>query len=129
MRHHPAKYATRLQVGDDNPPVNRVFILPASFDPIELLPRPLHKFADDGRYIVSTILRKTARGQADDCGYVPLRAEYLRNVISKRKCREIVESLQAAEAIHRTPRVRVDRRARETAGYAGVPGDAETAGF
>jgi len=84
-------------------PVNRVFILPESFDPLELLPRALHGFADDARYVVSSILRKTARGQADEQGYVPLRAEYLRNVISKRKCSEIVKSLVAAEAIRRMP--------------------------
>jgi len=88
---------------DISPPVNREFILPETFDANELLPKSLRKFADDARYLASTILRKTARGQADNHGYVPLRAEYLRNVISKRKCREIVESLLAAEAIHRTP--------------------------
>ena len=113
----------------NDPPVNRVFILPASFDPIELLPKPLRKFADDGRYIISTIIRKTARGQADDCGYVPLRAEYLRNVISKRKYREIVESLLAAEAIHRTPGVGVNRRTREAAGYGRVLGPTKTTGL
>lgn len=86
-----------------NPPVNRVFVLPQSFDPIELLPKSLHKFADDGRYIASTILRKTARGQADAGGYVALRAEYLRNIISERRGRDVIQSLLAAEAIHRTP--------------------------
>jgi hypothetical protein len=86
-----------------NSTVNRVFILPASFDALELLPRSLHKFADDARYLASSILRKTARGQADDYGYVPLKAEYLIQIISERKCKEIVESLLAAEAIHRTP--------------------------
>lgn len=87
----------------NSPPRTHMFILPESFDAIELLPKSLHKFADDANYLASSILWKTARGQADDCGYVPLRAEYLRNVISKRKCTEIVQSLLDSGAIHRTP--------------------------
>ena len=59
----------------------REFILPQSFNAHELLPRTLHRYADDARYIASTIIKKTARGQSDDHGYVPLRAEFLRNVI------------------------------------------------
>ena len=81
----------------------RVFILPASFDPLEMLRPKLHKFADDARYVISTILRKMARGQTDDYGYVALKAEYLTQIISERRCKEIVESLLAAGAVRRRP--------------------------
>ena len=74
----------------------REFILPSSFDPIELLPPKLHKFADDARCIASMIIRKTARGQAHDDGYVPLRAEYLRSIISERNQKEILFSALTA---------------------------------
>lgn len=99
---------TKSETGHDRflvnePPVQPVFLLPASFDPIELLRKPLHKFADDARYLASTILRKTARGQADDFGFVPLRAEYLRRIISERRGRDVIQSLLDAEAIHRRP--------------------------
>jgi hypothetical protein len=90
--------STKPETGHD-----RFLILPESFDAFELLPKTLHRYADDARYLVSTILRKTAKGQGDDCGYVPLRAEYLRAVISERRGRDVIESLLAAEAIHRTP--------------------------
>ena len=106
IRDNNFKRSRRRRRGESmttNPPVNRVFILPASFDAIELLPKSLHKFGDDARYIASTILRKTAKGQSDDYGYVPLKAEYLTQIISERKCKAIVDSLLAAEAIHRTP--------------------------
>jgi len=87
----------------NDPPVNRVFTLPASFNPAELLPSALHRYQDDARYLASTIIRKTARGQADAGGYVPLKAEYLRNIISERRGRDVIQSLLAEKAIHRTP--------------------------
>ena len=59
---------TKPETGHDrflvnNSPVNRMFILPQSFDALELLPPKLHKFADDANYLASSILRKTARGR------------------------------------------------------------------
>ena len=88
---------------NNDSPVNHVFILPQSFDPLALLPKSLHKFADDARYVASTVLRKTARGQADDHGYVTLKAEYLRKVISERRGRDVIESLLTAKGVHRKP--------------------------
>ena len=88
---------------NNDSPVNHVFILPQSFDPLALLPKSLHKFADDARYVASTVLRKTARGQADDHGYVTLKAKYLRKVISERRGRDVIESLLTAEGVHRKP--------------------------
>lgn len=81
----------------------RQFVLPATFDPMELLPKSLHRYADDARYLASTIIRKSARGQADAGGYVPLKAEFLRNVISERRGRDVIQSLLNAEGIHRRP--------------------------
>ena len=90
--------STKPETGHD-----RFLVIPASFDPLELLPKPLHKFSDDARYLASTILRETAKGQGDEHGYVPLRAEYLRNVISERRGRDVIQSLLGAEALYRKP--------------------------
>lgn len=94
--------STKPETGHD-PLGQRVFVLPESFDPFELLPKSLHRFADDARYLASTILRETAKGQGDEHGYVPLRAEYLRNVISERRGRDVIQSLRDAEALYRKP--------------------------
>ena len=87
----------------DSPPEKRKFILPETFDAIELLPKSLHNYADDANNLASTIVRKTAHGQADNHGHVPLRAEYLRRIISERLGRDVIQSLLDAGAIRRRP--------------------------
>jgi len=79
------------------------FVLPASFDAEALLPWKLRRYGDDARYFASTIIRKTARRQADRNGYVALRAEHLRQVMSFRHYRDVIEALLSVCAVHRTP--------------------------
>ena len=79
------------------------FVLPASFDADVLIPDSLRLYRDDARYFASTILRKTARRQTDHNGYVFLRAEHLRNVMSFHRYADVVNTLLDSGTVHRTP--------------------------
>lgn len=80
-----------------------IFTLPQSLHVEQVLGRALRRFDEDARYFVSTIVRKTARGQADRNRYVPLRAEHVRSIISYRKAKAVVDQLLATGIVQRRP--------------------------
>ena len=84
------------------------FTLPRSFDPCEFLPHRLWTRADDARWLVSTILVKTANRDTDLWGLARLDSRILRHVLNQRTATEVMQALERGGAI-------------ETAGYcAGV---------
>lgn len=83
-----------------------VFTLPRSFEPAEFLTSRLQLRADDARWLISTILRKTANRDTDPWGCVRLDSRILRRVMGDQNP-EIIRALEQG--------------AIETAGYyAGV---------
>jgi hypothetical protein len=77
------------------------FVLPESFQPAHDLPSHLHHLQDDARYLISTILTKTARGAVDARGMVRLHAAYLRGIMHYHLYRDVIEALLDAGAIER----------------------------
>jgi len=81
------------------------FTLPRSFDPCEFLPLRLLTRADDARWLIDTILRKTANYDTDPWGYVRLNLDIVRRTMYQETAVEIVRALEHGGAI-------------ETAGYS-----------
>lgn len=81
------------------------FVLPASFDPGEFLPRYLQNRHDDARYLLSTIVKGLTNHRADDRGCVRLQFDYLRNVMAAHDCTDVVQALIEGGAIERHPYV------------------------
>lgn len=79
------------------------FVLPESFEPADVLKTAHDRLHDDARYLVSTILGKTARGHVDGLGIVRLHAAHLRRVMHFRFYHHVVEALLDSEAIERLP--------------------------
>ena len=77
------------------------FTIPESFDPGEFLPRYLRRRDDDARYLISTITKRMAQARVDDRGCVRLSADYLRNVMAKDDCLDVIHELRAGAAIER----------------------------
>ena len=78
-----------------------MFIQPESFDPGETLPPKLHRFGDDSRYFVSTILRKMSRGQVDEDGNVRLAAKYLRSIMNFRNYSRVIDAMLDSGVVDR----------------------------
>lgn len=78
------------------------FDLPRSFHPTECLPGRLVIKADYARWLVSTILRKMARGGRDTLGLARLHSDILYRVLG-RDVAKIVQALEAGHAIETTP--------------------------
>ena len=78
------------------------FDLPRSFDPAEFLSGRLLLHADDARWLVSTILRKTANRDIDIWGCVRLHSDILYRVLGKRAAGKIVRALDMGGAIETT---------------------------
>ena len=66
---------------------------PETFDPLASLPPSLHKFADDARYIIHKLYITKVLNKKYNNSFVPLKTEYLRKIISERKCLLIKQSL------------------------------------
>ena len=77
--------------------------LPARFDPRDHLPRALWPYADDARYLVSTIVCKAAFGDMDPWEYVHLNSRVLRRVMTQRKIAPITNALKQAGVIETIP--------------------------
>jgi len=77
------------------------FDLPASFDPTEFLPGRLMLQADAARWLMSTILRKTANRDTDVWGLVRLDSRILRRVMG-RESSAIIRALKCG-AIESAP--------------------------
>jgi len=78
------------------------FDLPASFDPLEFLSGRLMLRADDAKWLMSTILRKTAHRDTDIWGCVRLHSDVLYRVLGDH-AGQIVRALEAGGAIETTP--------------------------
>ncbi len=84
--------------------MNVTFTLPASFQPLEFLRAPrLAMRCDDARWLVSTILRKTANRDTDIWGCVRLHSSIMRRIMDKHAVGEIVDSLVAGGALETAP--------------------------
>ena len=75
------------------------FTLPRSFDPCEFLPARLLTRADDARWLISTILTKTANRDTDVWGLVRLDSRILRRVMYKHDSPDIIRALERGGAI------------------------------
>ena len=58
---------------------------PETFDPLEILPKSLHKFADDARWFVHKIYENRVFRRRSKESFIPLKAAYLIEVMSERK--------------------------------------------
>jgi hypothetical protein len=79
------------------------FTLPRSFQPADCLPQPLWTYADDARWLVSTIVRKTANHDIDHWGCVRLDSDILRRVMTKDRQPAIVRALVESGTIETSP--------------------------
>lgn len=80
------------------------FILPKSFDPLEFLQTPrLQMRADDARWLMGTIVRKTAHRDTDPWGCVRLHNRILRKIMSPNSIADIVSALDRGGAIETAP--------------------------
>lgn len=71
------------------------FVLPRSFDPLEFLTPPhLQRRADDARWLVSTILRKTANRDTDPCGCVRLDSRILRRIMYAPTMADVIRAME-----------------------------------
>lgn len=78
------------------------FDLPRSFDPLEFLSGPMLLRADHARWLVSTILRKTAHRDLDVWGCARLHSDVLYRVLGNH-AGKIVKALAAGVAIETMP--------------------------
>jgi len=79
------------------------FTLPRSFIPADCLPMRLLTRADDVRWLVSTIVRKTAYKDVDPWGCVRLHTDVMRRVMGPNTIAAIVKTLEAGGAIETAP--------------------------
>ena len=74
--------------------MRHTFVLPGSFDPLEFLPGRLMLHADEARWLMSTILRKTADRAVDLWGCVRLDVTILRRIMEPNSIAGIVKALE-----------------------------------
>ncbi len=82
--------------------MKHAFALPASFDPTEFLSSRLMLHADAARWLMSTILRKTANRDVDPWGCVRLDSMILRRVMGNCSA-DIARALEQGGAIETAP--------------------------
>ncbi|MFH1919780.1 MAG: hypothetical protein ABIP48_07855 [Planctomycetota bacterium] len=70
------------------------FELPRSFVPLEFLSGRLTLRADDARWLVSTVLRKTANRDTDPWGCVRLHSSILRRVMDSHTMGDVIRALE-----------------------------------
>ena len=84
--------------------MKHTFILPKSFNPLEFLTTPrLQMRADEARWLMNTIVRKTAHRDTDPWGCVRLHSSILRKIMSPNSIADIVTALERCEAIETAP--------------------------
>jgi hypothetical protein len=66
---------------------------PETFDPLVILPKSLHRFADDARYFVHKLYVGRIFNKRHKDTFIPLKTSYLRKVMSERKCAVIKQLL------------------------------------
>ena len=79
------------------------FTLPRSFIPADYLPLRLATRADDARWLMSTIVRKTAHKAVDPWGCVRLHTDVMRRVMGPNTIAAIVKALEVGGAIETAP--------------------------
>ncbi len=79
------------------------FVLPRTFQPTDCLPLRLLTRADDARWLMSTIVWKTAHKDVDPWGCARLHSDVLRRVMYSPTQPAIVEALEAGGAIEVAP--------------------------
>ena len=72
---------------------------PENFVPTDVLPPELHKFADHARYLLYKIIEGHIFNKINKKEYIPLKREYLIQIISKRKCTKIINCLKNSGCI------------------------------
>lgn len=93
---------TRSTRKPDVRPCVPTVVLPESFEAEKyLLTRKLRLRADDARWFVGTIVRKTARGECDRRGFVRLRAEYLMQIMCSASYAAVIGELLFWDVIER----------------------------
>ncbi|MBI3461848.1 MAG: hypothetical protein HY000_02145, partial [Planctomycetes bacterium] len=79
------------------------FVLPASFQPADFLAGQLAVRADDARWLISTIVRKTANRDTDIWGCVRLSSKILRRVMDSHSSAQVILALKRGGAIELAP--------------------------
>lgn len=79
------------------------FVLPRSFKPLDLLAGSLEMRADDARWLIDTVVRKTAYRDTDPWGYVRLHSRILDRTMDKHTRGDIVGALKRGEVIETAP--------------------------
>lgn len=80
------------------------FLLPQSFTPLEFLTSPYFAMrADDARWFMSTLVRKTAHKDVDPWGCVRLHSDVLRRVMTRNYISPIIRRLEGGQAIETAP--------------------------
>lgn len=77
----------------------RFVYVPENFSPEAILPDTLTKFADDTRYFIHKIYEQRVLGARSKDDFIPLKAEYLRKIISFRKYSEIKNILVESKTL------------------------------
>ena len=72
---------------------------PENFDPQQILPPSLHRFADDARYFIHKICVGQAFGRQNKEGFVQLKTAYLMDVMSFRRFQDIRGTLLESGAV------------------------------
>ncbi len=84
-------------------PIKYEFVLPRSFQPADFLPLRLATRADDARWLVSQIVRKTANRDVAPWGCVRLHSGVLRRVMVADRIADIVRALEGGGAVSTAP--------------------------
>jgi len=87
--------------GDRRETLGWDFILPASFDPLQVLPPELHHWAEEACFVVNAVLRKQVNRDTDAEGYARLHSTVLKEVLSWRALAPVLKALIAGGALER----------------------------
>ena len=79
------------------------FTLPRTFNPVDCLPRRLHRHADAACWLVSTIVTRMAAKDIDSWACVRIECDTLFQIMGEHAL-EIVASLENADVIETAPR-------------------------
>jgi len=73
--------------------ISPTFILPGGIDMLAVLPSKLWLRADEARYLLHAVTRKTIHGDLDERGYARLHSRVLRRIVSHRHVAAVVKAL------------------------------------
>jgi len=84
---------------------------PVGFDPTIFLPDKLARYSDDARYFVHKIYEQNVFNKRDKNNFVPLKAEYMRKIISFRKYKSIRDHLLDSGIVETDSHYVINRKA------------------